>query len=92
MKAKKTIKIDRLKEIVNGVLLNTCDEMRDNRQAATHVLETVLHETGNYNGFMYLDKDQMLESKYGHSVGIRIDKSDYSEKFTGTDESRRRYA
>lgn len=92
MKARKTIKIDRLKEIVNGMLLNTCDEMKNDRQAVICVLETALHETGNYNGFMYLDKHQMLQSNFGHSVGIHIDKSDYAEKFENTDGSRRRYA
>jgi hypothetical protein len=100
MMARKTINVDRVKEIVNGILLNTADDMKANREAATHVLEMVLHETGNYHGFQYLDENAMMKSMNGHSVGININTCptwaectilSIKDKFKHTDETRKRY-
>ncbi len=70
--ARKTIDIEKLKEIVNSMLANTTDDFgptRGIRQGAMNVLESALHETGNYRGFRHLMlKDVPLGEKPGIAV------------------------
>jgi len=55
MAKRKTIDVERVKEIVNNLLANSTEDVTPaERLTAAHVLETVLMETGNYHGFRYL--------------------------------------
>jgi hypothetical protein len=52
--AKKTIRVERVLEIANRYL--ACDGLTaETKQGVYQVLQRVLHETGNYAGFMYLN-------------------------------------
>jgi hypothetical protein len=51
---RKTIAVEDLKEAINASLeLSTCSPPE--RRAMASVLEQVLHRTGNYRGFRYLE-------------------------------------
>lgn len=50
---KKTVKVENLRDTINDMLQNSTAS-RDVRRGMMAVLETVLHETGNYRGFRYL--------------------------------------
>jgi len=56
------------------------------REAANELLEDVLHATGNYEGFGYLNRGQVPS---GASPGIKMDGAEHS--FAGCDETRRNY-
>lgn len=97
MAKRKTIKVDRVKELVNAYLQNSWDKNRDLRLGNAVVLEQILHETGNYNGFGYLTAQDMAKSELGNSVGINTTPENpaetlsYEDKFAGTDDTRRYY-
>ena len=96
-RARKTIDIKRLKELANSYLLNSADDHKDMRFGTACLLEQALHETGNYNGFGYLNRNDMKASDFGSSVGINTDIGvfaedlSHEERFEGTDDSRRYY-
>ena len=55
MAKRKTIEVEKVKEIVNNLLANSTEEVTSmERLMAARVLERVLFETGNYKGFGYL--------------------------------------
>lgn len=92
MSKRKTIDIETLKKQANDVLLNTADDMKSHREGVQQMIEFALHHSGNYNGFGYLDSNDMVESRDGMSVGIR----EYNEEtkrwnFDDTDHTRVRY-
>ena len=68
--ARKTFDVEKLKERVNFFLLNSRDDQRDMRRGQMAMLEGVLHDTGNYRGFNYLNPRDMKGSEYGHTVGV----------------------
>jgi hypothetical protein len=51
----KTIKVEQLRNDINEWLANSEPELVDVRQGYILTLEYVLHSTGNYAGFSYLD-------------------------------------
>jgi hypothetical protein len=52
---RKTIPVERVKEIVNNLLANSTEDVTPaERVTVAHVLEIVLMETGNYKGFGYV--------------------------------------
>jgi hypothetical protein len=61
--ARKTFDVAVLKDRVNAL----CDPKRcpvlsaDDRKMAAAILSTVLHETGNYKGFMFLDVEHVTD-------------------------------
>ena len=68
------------------------------RIALQTLVENVLMESGNYSGFSYLDKRDMLESRSGTTVGINhiVDSTldhdtVYRMRFANTDHTRVRY-
>ncbi len=86
---RKTVEVKSIVEQVNDVLLHSADQMADYRWGQIEMLASILHRTGNYHGFNYLDKDMMSKSKLGTSVGIR----EYNEEeqrwnFKNTDDTR----
>ena len=92
--SRKTFKVAEFKEQVNEMLAtSTCShEIREGMMTA---LEQVLHDTGNYYGFRYLDINQVPD---GYAPGINLDPydremphRDYKLRFIGTDSTRVRY-
>jgi len=92
--ARKTIKIQDLKDKINGYLRKSADNLKSERRGMAVVLSGVLHDTGNYRGFCYLTPDQMKDEK-GSTVGINAVAYDkdptMEEKFDGTDDTRVEY-
>jgi hypothetical protein len=91
---RKTIEVAAIKEKLNHILLNTPDSFKQNREVIDSVLVGFLHDTGNYQGFRYLTKYDMENSRDGHSFGINdvnLHHATMDEKFNGTDSSRRQY-
>ncbi len=94
MAARKTIKVQELKRLINDMIKGSVNEYKEGRIALAVLLETVLMDTGNYHGFRYLNPDDMKDVQ-GTTVGINA--VDYSkdptmeEKFDGTDSTRVEY-
>ena len=92
--SRKTFSVDEIKNIVNAALLNSCDDYKDFRIGQYTLLETILHATGNYSGYNYLDKQSMDKSSLGtvDSIGVREWQPESSRwNFEDTDDSRRYY-
>jgi len=89
---KKTIPVERVKELVNAYLTNMPVNIGDGRMeegvrlGAASLLEMILHETGNYQGYRYLKQDEVPK---GAKPGIITDP--VSGEHTFPDDSRRRY-
>lgn len=85
--ARKTVNVDQLLDKINEMLaVSTCGP--DIRRGMINTMEFVLHETGNYRGFMYLMQDQVPE---GHLPGIRYENGEilpYPARFENTDDTR----
>ena len=64
---KKTIKVSELVDQANKSFRDSKNEWREQRRAIQTFVETILHETGNYNGFRYLSEK---ESHAGHTYGV----------------------
>jgi hypothetical protein len=96
-KSRKTFKVHEFRENINNRLRNSRDDQRDMRRGMLSALEGVLHATGNYQGFGYLNKDDMVSSDYGTSVGINTHQGapsetlTYEQRFENTDDSRVHY-
>lgn len=64
-RTRKTFEVEALRERVNffnelGAVLN--NDRTEARDAVNALLETVLHDTGNYKGFRYLDGTEAVHS------------------------------
>ena len=95
---RKTFQVEALKDKVNKMILDLPDSDTAGRIALQTLVENVLMESGNYSGFSYLDKRDMLESRGGTSVGINhligsdLDsRAAYKLKFAHTDHTRVKY-
>ncbi len=93
--AKKTLKVEALRNKINAMLNDSHGEDTEHvRQGYINVLESVLHDTGNYDGFRYLDWSDMqhLENEL---PGVNFEKgstlSCEATRFVNTDETRRFY-
>lgn len=54
--AKKTVNVERFKNYANQMLASKDSySTKDFKSGICSMIETVLHETGNYQGFMFLD-------------------------------------
>jgi len=91
--ARKTYKVDDLKATVNAFLFNSEDSMKDARDQMSMLLENVLMETGNYDGFRYISRVEMQESKMGATFGIELNCPDLTteQQFHNTDYTRKQY-
>ncbi len=56
--ARKTISVDRLRDMTNSYLASE-DSTPDGREAVASLLEAALFETKRYAGFRYLDTDEV---------------------------------
>ena len=95
---RKTVKVETLKDKVNKMLRDLPDSDVEGRIALQTLVENVLMESGNYCGFCYLDKRDMIDSRGGTTVGINLivqsdkdHKSVYRMRFANTDHTRVRY-
>lgn len=87
---RKTVKIDRIREMANGILLHTPDSNKQGREAVQTFVECVLMEAGRYKGFRFLAESEMLmQSENGITPGIRDDVPEH--QFDNTDHTRVHY-
>ena len=90
-KGRKTIEVELLKQRLNFILA-TDTASYEERKTAVLMMEFVLTESGNYNGFSYLTKFDLGQDVV---VGVHVDDNGFvlseEERFVGTDEFRRRY-
>lgn len=56
--SRKTIEVGKILKLANHVLANP-NSTPDEREGICSMIETVLFETGNYNGYRYLDTDEI---------------------------------
>ena len=85
---RKTLNVDQLlKDVNESLAISTCSS--ETRQGMINVLENVLHATGNYRGFGYLDQTKVPT---GELPGINTDANneilDYANRFANTDKTR----
>lgn len=89
--AKKTLKVEELKNTINNSLANSVTG-QEFRRGLIFVLEDVLFATGNYGGFKYLKENDVPE---GELPGVRYDLHGgilpYEQRFKETDDTRRHY-
>ena len=64
MKKRKALKIKDLVAITNHYLANSHANHVEQRKSIAEVVGNILHDTGNYNGFNYLDSESDLHA--GH--------------------------
>ena len=89
---RKTVYVHEIKERVNNSLLNTDDNFVEFRLGQIVLLEHILHSSGNYSGYNYLDRETMLNSTGGTTVGVKEWNEDLKRwDFDGTDDTRRYY-
>ena len=89
MRAKKTIKVEDVKLRVNRFLKHTKDDMKKERISMGLFLESILHDTGNYIGFRYLNPEDMEDSAEGITYGIDYTAGTCTEDwFKNSDHSR----
>lgn len=84
IKTRKTILVSQIRDKANKFFLESSNENTQGRLAMITFLENLLHDTGNYRGFGYLDKkDVMTNSTYGIDFPLPE-----SERFLNTDSTR----
>lgn len=92
MAKRKTFEVEALRKKINDMILHSSDDLSGGRIAVSEILNSVLHETGNYNGFRFLSADDMKNSMLGESLGIRgTFDDDIVERFRDTDSTRIAY-
>ena len=92
--SRKTFSVLALTQRTNAYLAT--DAKRDGaaRQALMTILESVLHETGNYNGFKYLTAKNIDIANATPGINTTPDGQfidDYRARFAGTDRTRVEY-
>jgi len=90
MAKRKTFEVDKFRNLINGMLAGSVCSAEE-RKSMLIILEHVLMETGNYNGYRYLGEDKVPE---GHLPGINNKVFDENPNptpeilFQGTDNTR----
>lgn len=62
MKPRKTIEVERIKQMVNYYLKNSPTDEALQREGEINLMEAILTETGNHRGFRYLETDEVFGS------------------------------
>lgn len=63
--SRKTISVASLTELANEILANSSDNSKERRNGVIIFIEAVLHETGNYKGFNFInDGDDSTRVQY----------------------------
>ena len=87
MTKRKTFKVNELIDIVNRRNKeSTCDKKV--REGWNSMLEEILHLTNQYNGFIYLDENEVPVNCL---PAINIIVKNTEERFNNTDDTRRKY-
>lgn len=84
---RKTVSVENIKLMINHILANGYDTP-DTRLGQIVLVESILHETGNYKGFRYLLANEVPE---GELPGIRYGEEGilpYPVRFENTDSTR----
>ena len=86
--SRKTIKVETVIDWANNYLARTDDQHRERRLGVIVMLDTILHETENYQGFRHITN---LETD--HTPGVRYDENtgkllNYPDRFENTDTTR----
>ena len=88
--SRKTIEVEAVLDYANTLLSHSLNA--DERRGVMLITEEILHRTGNYRGFKYLDKFEVPE---GELPGINVDNNrqmyDGDERFDNTDRTRVQY-
>jgi hypothetical protein len=83
----KTINVAKVKDRINELVAkSTCSP--DIRQGALNVLEWMLHETDNYNGYKFLEAADVPE---GEKPGVVVNHQTNTHNFVGCDSTRVKY-
>lgn len=87
IRKRKTIEVSAIREKANKMLFESANENVKGREAVTIFIESILHDSGNYHGFLYIDKARsMTNSTFGIDFSRPAD-----ERFEGTDRTRVQY-
>lgn len=90
MAKRKTMDVEAIKERVNYFLKHSEEDKKGMRQGQMMLLETILHETGNYAGFKYLPQWEVATQYPG--IWLNEDGThDPATCFENTDNTRVRY-
>lgn len=79
--ARKTFDVETIKNEVNELLANYHEKQVDPEYllGQRQLLETILHRTGNYQGYQYLDTSKV---PYGERVGCHFEWCGHDHRFT----------
>lgn len=91
MAKRKTFNVSDLVDTVNQMLRDSKADATERRQGAMNVLEQVLHNTGNYQGFRYLLADEIAEGQPGVNYVDGKPHPDPEQRFVNTDRTRVMY-
>lgn len=91
MARRKTLPVAHVVAFANAMLMHSVAS-EESRKGIMALTENILHGTGNYQGFRYLDKNEVPT---GHKPGIHYGPGgvmlDYPERFNDTDNTRVHY-
>jgi len=87
MGKRKTIPVEYLVDLVNSICKNSKSSQAGVRQGAMNVLESTLHDTGNYKGFRFLLASE-CEGPPGVNYEGNMPHPDIGLRFEGTDRTR----
>jgi len=80
MRARKTIEIEQVKEQANSFFFNSRNELAESRKVLQSFVSQILMKTGNYKGFQYITKQQMMTADYTYGVDWSSGKPVYSDE------------
>jgi len=80
-RARKTIAVSDVRDLINGMLADSNDDRSEGRTALAVALETILMNTGNYRGYQALRSEYLPADQQTADRVLR----------DGYDDTRRRY-
>lgn len=92
--ARKTVDLDYVRGLANALLLNSSDNMEGERKGIAFMLESILMESGKYNGFRYLSPVDMEKTSNVDATSfgqIMIQDSEGIMRVELRDQTRRHY-
>lgn len=87
--SKKTVTVNKLKEMANNILADSYCEP-ESRDCLIVFVDKILMDTGNYKGFRYLTKNEVPVGQFP-GINTPIEDLTYEERFKYTDPTRRSY-
>lgn len=80
MRSRKTVEIEQIKEQANSFFFNSKNELAETRKHLQSFVSQILMETGNYKGFQYITKQQMMTTGYTYGVDWSSGKPVHSDE------------